>query len=107
MRKSPSCSSGGAAAAAGAAGGRRPSDSSARAICSIIAMAGNTSRISSASSGWRSMYSFSGGPLAPAVALEELLGQFQHEPRSRFRTVHPALLIPTSRSALEPFGDKV
>src|SRR5262249_9097651 len=37
------------------------SDSSATAMFSIIAIAGKTSRISAASSGWRSMYSLSGG----------------------------------------------
>ena len=35
--------------------------SSARAMCSIIAIAGKTSRISPARSGWRSMYSLSAG----------------------------------------------
>ena len=73
---------------AGAPGRRSASpssDSSARAMFSIIAIAGKTSRISPASSGWRSMYSFSDGPLALAVALEELLGQLQHHARIGIR----------------------
>ena len=54
--------------------------SSARAMCSIIAIAGNTSRISPARSGWRSMYSLSGGRCPCAIAVEELLGQLHHQP---------------------------
>ena len=42
---------------------------------SIISRAGNRSRISSASSGWRSRYSLEGRLLAAALAVEELLGQ--------------------------------
>ena len=56
--------------------------SSARAMFSIIAIAGKTSRISAAKSGWRSMYSLSGRPLPRAIAVEEFLGQLQHQART-------------------------
>ena len=79
--------------------GSPASDSSARAIFSIMAIAGKTSRISSASEGWRSMYSFSEGRWPWRYRSRNSSASSSTTPESRSRsghgTLHPAAATPS------------